>query len=373
VWNRNNTKQGGLDLKEYKSDKIRNVGIFAHGGAGKTSLAEALLYTTGAVTRLGKVDDGTATTDFEPEEIKRKVTISTGLAPCEWRDHKINFLDTPGYADFVAEVKGSLRAVDAALVVLCAASGVEVGTENVWKYAVEAGVPRIAFINKMDRENADFFAAVDQMKEKFGHNIVPIQIPIGAQDSFKGVVDLVKMKAYTPANAQGTQYTESEIPADLKDNAEEARLALIEAAAETDDDLLTKYLEGEELSDDEIRAGLVKGVAQGKFCPVLCGAAYKNIGVQQLLDAIIAYAPSPEHTVAKGHHPATKEAVERKITDPFAAMVFKTTADPFVGRLSYVRVFAASSRPTPPFITPPARRASASAPSSPCAARPRTP
>lgn len=327
-------------MKEYKSDKIRNVGIFAHGGAGKTSLAEALLYSTGAVTRLGKVDDGTATTDFEPEEIKRKVTISTGLAPCEWKDHKINFLDTPGYADFVAEVKGTLRAVDAALIVLCGASGVEVGTENVWKYAGESEVPRLAFINKMDRENADYFATVDQMREKLGGTIVPIQIPIGAQESFKGVVDLVKMKAYTVANPQGTQYSEGDIPADLKDKAEEARLAMIEAAAETDDDLLTKYLEGEELSDEEIRTGLVKGVAQGKFCPVLCGSAYKNIGAQQLLDAIVAFGPSPEGKVAKGHKPGTQEAVERKLGDPFAAMVFKTTADPFVGRLSYIRVFS---------------------------------
>ncbi|MDR7865384.1 MAG: elongation factor G [Sporomusaceae bacterium] len=332
-------------MKEYKTDKIRNVGIFAHGGAGKTSLAEALLYSTGAVNRLGKVDDGTATTDFEPEEVKRKVTISTGLAPCEWRDHKINFLDTPGYADFVAEVKGTLRAVDAALIVLCAASGVEVGTENVWKYAEEDGVPRFAFINKMDRENADFYATLDQMKEKFGNNIFPIQIPIGAQDSFKGIIDLVKMKAYTPANAQGTQYTEGAIPADLQDKADEARLAMIEAAAEADDDLLAKYLEGEELSDEEIRTGLVKGAAQGKFCPVLCGAAYKNIGAQQLLDAVIAYAPSPENTVAKGHHPTTKDPVERKTGDPFAALVFKTTADPFVGRLSYIRVFSGQLKP----------------------------
>lgn len=332
-------------MKEYKSDKIRNVGIFAHGGAGKTSLAEALLFSTGAVNRLGRVDDGTATTDFEPEEVKRKVTISTGLAPCEWRDHKINFLDTPGYADFVAEVKGSLRAVDAALVILCAASGVEVGTENAWKYAGDLGLPRLAFVNKMDRENADFFGTVDQMKEKLGGNIVPIQMPIGAQDSFKGIVDLVKMKAYTPANNQGTQYTEGEIPADLKDKAEEARLGLIEAAAETDDDLLAKYLEGEELTDEEIRTGLVKGLAQAKFCPVLCGSAAKNIGAQQLLDALVAFGPGPENTVAKGQNPATKEAMERKVGDPFAAHVFKTTADPFVGRLSYIRVFSGQLKP----------------------------
>jgi len=332
-------------LKEYKSEKLRNVGIIAHGGAGKTSLTEALLYSAGAVNRLGRVDDGSATADFEPEEIKRKVTISTALAPCEWREHKVNFLDTPGYSDFVADVKGSLRAVDTALVVLCAASGVEVETEKVWRYASEQELPRIAFINKMDRENADFDSCLNQMKDAFGIGIVPIQLPIGSQDSFKGVIDLVKMKALIPANSQGTQYNESEIPAELADDAAIARLAMIEAAAEADDDLLTKYLEGEELSDDEIRAGLVAGVAQARFCPVLCGSAYKNIGTQQLLDAVIAYVPSPDSKTAKGIHPVKKEPLERKVTDPFSALVFKTTADPFVGRLSYIRVFSGQLKP----------------------------
>jgi elongation factor G len=338
-------QQEGLTLKEYKSDKLRNVGIIAHGGAGKTSLTEALLYSAGAVTRLGRVDDGTATTDFEPEEVKRKVTISAALAPCEWRDHKINFLDTPGYADFVSEVKGTLRAVDAALLVLCAASGVEVETEKVWKYSQNLGLPRIAFINKMDRENADFYSVITQMKETFGNNIIPIQLPIGAEDSFKGVVDLVKMKAYTPANTQGTQYTESDIPADMQDKVEEARLALIEAAAEADDDLLTKYLEGEALSDEEIRQGLIKVVSQGKCCPVLCGSAFKNIGVQQLLDSLVALVPSPENRILKGVLPGGKGEAERKISDPFSALVFKTTADPFVGRLSFIRLFSGQLKP----------------------------
>ncbi|MDR3563868.1 MAG: elongation factor G [Negativicutes bacterium] len=333
-------------MKEYKSEKLRNVGIIAHGGAGKTSLSEALLYNAGAVNRLGRVDDGSATTDFEPEEVKRKVTISTALAPCEWREHKVNFLDTPGYSDFVAEVKGTLRAVDTALVVLCAASGVEVETEKVWRYAVEQDLPRIAFINKMDRENADFDAVIAQMKESFGSGIVPVQLPIGAQDSFKGIIDLVKMKAFIPANSsQGAQQAESEIPADMTDQAAEARLAMIEAAAETDDDLLTKYLEGEELSDEEICAGLVAGVAQAKFCPVFCGSAYKNIGVQQLLEAVVAYVPSPENKVVAGIHPVKKEPLERKASDPFSALVFKTTADPFVGRLSYIRVFSGQIKP----------------------------
>ena len=180
-------------MKEYKSDKLRNVGIIAHGSSGKTTLTEALLFSSGAVSRLGRVDDGSATTDFEPEEVKRKVTISAALAPCEWRDHKINFIDTPGYADFVADVKGCLRAVDSALVVLCAASGVEVETEKVWRYADELNIPRLAFINKIDRENADFDSVVNAMKERLSAHVVPIQLPIGAEDSFKGIIDLVQM------------------------------------------------------------------------------------------------------------------------------------------------------------------------------------
>lgn len=333
-------------MKEYKSEKLKNVGIVAHGGAGKTSLAEAFLFNAGAVNRLGRVDDGTSTTDFEPEEIKRKVTITTALAPCEWHEHKINFLDTPGYADFVAEVKGALRAVDTALVVLCAASGVEVETEKVWKYALAADVPRIVFVNKMDRENADFMNVVSQMKNSFeGASIVPVQLPIGAEESFKGIIDLVNMKALIPSNAQGTQYKESDIPADLMDKANEARQALIESAAESDDDLLAKYLDGEELTGDEVLHGLVKGVAQGTLCPVFCGSAQKNIGIQQLLDAIVAYVPSPDSKVVKGLNPVTKEEVTRKTTDPFSALVFKTTADPFVGRLSFIRIFSGQLKP----------------------------
>ncbi|VBB05674.1 elongation factor g c-terminus [Lucifera butyrica] len=332
-------------MKEYKSDRIRNVGIVAHGGAGKTSLSEAFLFNAGATNRLGRVDDGSAITDFEPEEMKRKVTISAALAPCEWHENKMNFIDTPGYADFVAEVKGVLRAVESVVVVLCAAAGVEVETEKVWGYAADLGLPRIAFINKMDRENADFQGVLHSMKEKLGGTIVPLQLPIGAVDTFKGVVDLVTMKAYIPANSQGIQYSEAEIPSDLVTQAQEARLALIEAAAETDDELLTKYLDGEELTDEEIKRGLVKGISQGSFCPVLCGSAYKNIGVRQLMDAVAMYLPSPEKKIASGGHPATRETIERNISDPFSALVFKTTADPFVGRLSFIRIFSGAIKP----------------------------
>ena len=324
-------------MKEYKGDKIRNVAVVSHGGAGKTSLVEAFLFNANAVTRLGKVDDGTATTDFEPEEVKRKVTISSALAPVEWKEHKVNFIDTPGKSDFVAEVHSVLRAADSVLFTLCAAAGVEVETEKTWQYAEDLGLPRIAFINKMDRENADFDAVIETMKAKFGNSVVPIQLPIGSEDSFKGVIDLVRMKAYMPK--------ETEIPADMQEAAELARTMLMETAAEADDDLLAKYLDGEELTSDEIHTGLIKGMEQAKIFPVLCGSAYKNIGIAPMLDAIIAYAPSAEKKVVTGVHPQTKAEATRKPGDPFAAFVFKTTADPFVGRLSFIRVFSGQIKP----------------------------
>lgn len=331
-------------MKEYKSDQLRNVGIVAHGGAGKTSLTEAMLFNSGAVSRLGRVDDGSATTDFEAEEIKRKVTISTALAPCEWHNHKINFVDTPGYADFVAEVKGALRAVDSALIVLCAAAGVEVETEKVWNYAAELGLPRISFVNKMDRENADFYSVIEQMKEKFGSGVVPVQLPIGVEDSFTGIVDVLKMKAYvSPKNIK--EFTETDIPADMLEKCEDARMALIEAAVEGNDDLLAKYLEGEELSDDEVRTGLLAAIAQAKVFPVLCGSAVKNIGIPQALDFTIKYLPAPGTSSAIGHDPGTQDPIIRTASDPFSAIVFKTTADPFVGRLSYIRLFSGSMKP----------------------------
>ena len=338
-------KGGGYELKEYRSDKLRNVGIIAHGGAGKTSLVESLLFTAGATTRIGRVDDGTTTADFEPEEIKRKVTISAALVPCEWQQNKINFIDTPGYADFVGEVKGVLRAIDSTLVVLCSVSGVEVETEKVWAYADELNLPRLAFINKMDRENADFYRVVQDMQDKFGASVLPIQIPIGAEQNFTGIVDLLKMKAITPSRKQGQDDIESDIPQDLLVAASNFRQKLIEAAAEADDELLSKYLDGEKLSDHEIRLGLCKGISQAKIFPVLCGSAYNNIGTGQIMNAIIDYLPCPSARPISGVHPVSKMPIERKNSDAFSAMVFKTTADPFVGRLSYVRVFSGIMKP----------------------------
>lgn len=332
-------------MKEYKSDKLRNVGIVAHGGAGKTSFTEAVLFNSGAVTRLGRVDDGSATTDYEPEEIKRKVSIAASLAPCEWQNHKINFLDTPGYADFSAEVKGIMRAIEGVLVLLCASSGVEVETEKVWRYATEQKLPIIAFVNKMDRENADFHNVVAMMKEKLSGNIVPFQLPLGSQEAFKGVVDLLSMKAILPEIPSGSKFIEDDIPTELLDQATAARQSLIEAAAEADDELLVRYLDGEELTQEEILKGLTIGVQSGKIIPVLCGSAYKNIGIQPAMNSILSYFPSPASTTYSGFHPASKEQIERKVSDPFSALVFKTTADPFVGRLSFIRIFSGTLKP----------------------------
>lgn len=312
-------------MKVYQAGKIRNVGLVAHGGAGKTSLTEAMLYNAGHTTRLGRVEDGTTVTDFHPEEIKRKITINATLAPCEWKDHKLNLLDTPGFSDFIGEVKGTMRVVDGLIVVLDAVAGVEVMTQIVWEDAVAANIPRIGFVNKMDRENANFLRVVDQMKEAFGSHIVPIQLPIGAEANFKGVVDLLKMKAYY---FEGGKVQEKDIPADLADEAATYRDTLVEAAAEADDELLTKYLEGEELTPEEVVTGLRSAVRQGLVVPVVCGSATKNIGVQPLMDLIIDCLPSPLDRAEGDPENA-----------PLAALIFKTIADPYVGKLSFFRVY----------------------------------
>jgi len=322
-------------LKTYESNKIRNVGIVAHGGAGKTSLTESLLFNAGAITRLGKVDDGNTAMDYLPEEIKRKITISTALAPIEWRGHKINLLDTPGYSDFIGDVIGTLRVVDSLIFTVCAVSGVEVQTEIIWDLAEEKGLPRIVYINKMDRENANFYNTLHQLQNTFsGKHIVPIQLPIGSEDAFKGVVDLIKMKALN-FDASG-KVTETDIPSDLLDDANTYRLGLVEAAAEGDDELLMKYLDGEELTTDEICHGLKLGIMQDKVVPVLCGSALKNLGTSLLLDVIIDYLPSPVSNIPPDRNLST---------EPFSALVFKTVADPYVGKINYLRVFSGILKP----------------------------
>ena len=326
-------------MKEYTGDKIRNVAIVGHGGAGTTSVTEALLYRSGAISRMCKVEDGATTTDYEPEEIKRKVSVNATLAPVEWRDTKINFIDTPGFADFVAEVKGAFRAVDSALIVVCATSGVQVGTEQCWKLAAEANLPRIIFVNKMDREHADFDGILDNLRGKFGKHVLPLQLPLGQADKFEGLIDLYKMKAY---RANGNDSDEIEIPAEYLEAAKAAREKMIEAAVEADDDCMMRYLEGETISDEEIMKCLIKGIRQAIIYPMLCGSAYKDIGLGRLMNAIIDFTYP---AILNDFIVTDKETGEEDVRDanaPMAALVFKTTSDPFVGRLSYFRVFSGS-------------------------------
>jgi elongation factor G len=327
-------------VKAYKADAIRNIALIGHGGCGKTSLAEALLFASGGIDRLGKVDEGTTISDYDPDEIKRKISINATLTPCEWQGTKMNVIDTPGYADFMGDVKSALRVVEGAIIVVCAVSGMEVGTETTWDFAESYNVARAFFINKMDRENADFYAVAEALKARFGTGVVPVQLPIGSQDSFKGVVDLLGMKARIGA---GKSATVGEIPADMAEAVSKHRDALIEAAAENDDELITKYLEGEELSDAEIARGLAAGIRSGKTVPVFCGSSSKDIGVSALMDEIVRAFPSPaDAEPAKGVNPQTNAEEERKPldTDPFSALVFKTLADPYVGKLTYFRVYS---------------------------------
>ncbi|MEX0785278.1 MAG: elongation factor G [Dehalococcoidia bacterium] len=324
-------------MKAYQTDRIRNVVVLGHGGTGKTSFSEAALYATGAISRLGSVDDGNTTSDYDPDEVKRQISISLSVLPCEWNDTKVNLIDTPGYADFQGEVKEGVRAADAALLLVDAVSGVEVGTDLAWGYADEASLPRFALVNRIDRENADFASAVSQLQERFGKNCVPLQAPIGAQDAFQGVVDLLEMKAFLGEKAEA-----GEIPESLGAEVSSYREQLIEAVAETDDSLLNKYLEGEELSAGELRGALRKAVCSGNVVPILVCSATKNIAVPRVLDALVHFGPSAAdrgETVAKdesgGDVPLTADP-----TGPLAVLAFKTSADPYVGKLTYLRVIS---------------------------------
>lgn len=330
-------------MQNFSMDKIRNVALISHGGAGKTSLVEAMLYTTGTVNRLGNIEAGNTTTDFDPDEIKRQVTIGTALAPLEWKGVKINLLDTPGFFDFVGEVQGALRVADSAIVVVCAVSGVEVGTEKVWDYADDYQLPRLVYINKIDRENANFDAALEQLRKFFGLKVFPLQFPLGQESSFRGVIDLVKMKALVYTDKTGLAMQEEAIPAELLGKAEELREQLIEAAAEADDALMEKYLEEEPLSEEEIGAALRKGTLEGTIVPVLCGAGAINYGVQPLLDLLVSAMPSPaDRPPVQGSLPGAEETVLRQAdpNEPLSALVFKTLADPYVGRINYFRVYS---------------------------------
>jgi elongation factor G len=330
-------------MAKYDTSKIRNLGIVAHGGAGKTSLSEAILFDAGMIDRLGRVDDGTSTMDYEPEEIKRKISISSSLDHCEWDGHSIHFVDTPGYGDFIADSRACMRTLDCAVVILSAISGVKVQTEEVWNWANEFEIPRIAFVNKMDRERASFFRAIDDMEKALKARGVAIQIPLGAEENLEGVIDLIKMKAYRFSKDQSGKFSEIEIPAEYIDEAKRLRELMVETVAEAYDALTEKYLEAGELTEDEIIDGLRVGTMRNTFTAVLCGSATQNIGVPQLLDAICAYLPSPlDRTKAVGKNPKT-EALEERAPDesePFSALVFKTTSDPYTGKITIFRVYS---------------------------------
>ena len=324
-------------MKSHKVEELRNVSLVAHSSAGKTSLTEAMLYNTGALSRLGRVDEGNTVSDFDAEEIRRRISVNTAVVPWEWENYKVNLLDTPGYADFVGEVKGAIRVSDGVVVVLCATSGVEVGSELVWQYADERKLPRLAFINKMDRENASFQRTLEQMKVKFSTSFLPLQLPVGTHSSFKGVIDLLSMQAF-----MGDGSKASEIPAELRDEAQTMRQQVVEMAAEADDELIVKYLDGGELSAEEVNRGLANAVAAGKLVPVFCGSATQNIGVRLLQQAIIRYLPSPAETVttAKKLRDNAEETLKPNSAGPLATLVFKTMADPYVGKLTYFRIYS---------------------------------
>jgi elongation factor G len=330
-------------MKTFPTNQIYNVGLFAHGGAGKTSLAEAMLYDSGVISRLGRVDDGNTVSDYDPEEIKRKMSVNTTPLPFEWEDCKINLLDTPGYADFIGEMVAAMGVVDGAVIVLCAASGVEVGTETTWELSVARELPRILFVNKMDRDNANFYRTLEQIQELLDRAATPLQLPLGAESSFEGVVDLMQMKALRFSEKRDGQYEEIEIPAELEDRVEEYRIALIEKIAETDDALIEKYLEGEDLTDEEMQQGLRQGVREGTIVPVLCGSATKNIGVRTLMDTMLFCFPSAAETgPIVVTDPISDGEVELEVSDaaPLTALVFKTLADPYVGKQTFFRVFS---------------------------------
>ncbi len=318
-------------MQTFGMDNIRNTVLLSHAGAGKTSLAEAILFTAKAINRLGKVDDGSSTSDYDPDEIKRQISINLSLLPCQWRDIRVNLLDAPGYADFVGEVKAAIRVSESAIIVVCAASGVEVGTEQVWGYCEEAKLPRFIFVNKMDRENANFFQAVENIQAKFGARCLPLQLPIGAHSSFEGVIDLLMMKAYT-----GSPSKEADIPSAMQAQVDSFREKLVEAVAEVDDSLIEKYLGGEELTQEELKINLRKAVMNGSVTPILAGSALQNVGMDRLLDAIGDYLPSSadRQVLTEGG------AIEPSQDGALAALVFKTSADPYVGKLTYFRVYS---------------------------------
>ncbi|HWP80759.1 MAG TPA: elongation factor G [Candidatus Acidoferrum sp.] len=333
--------------REFPLELTRNIGIMAHIDAGKTTTTERILYYTGITHKLGEVHDGAATMDWMEQEQERGITITSAATTCHWKDNRINIIDTPGHVDFTVEVERSLRVLDGSVTVFCAKGGVEPQSETVWRQADRYGVPRMAYVNKMDIMGADFYRVVSMMHERLKCNAVPIQLPVGAEDTFKGIVDLVEMKAYIYYDDLGKDIRVEEIPAELKDKAAEYRHAILEAVAEVDDALLEKYLMEEEISIEEIKAAIRAATIANKMVPVVCGTSYRNKGVQKLLDAIVDYMPSPLDIPAiRGVHPETGAEMERHTSDdePFSALAFKIATDPFVGKLCFFRVYSGTAK-----------------------------
>ena len=329
--------------REFPLEKTRNIGIMAHIDAGKTTTTERILFYTGRVHKIGETHEGAATMDWMEQEKERGITITSAATTCHWKGHRINIIDTPGHVDFTVEVERSLRVLDGSVAVFCAKGGVEPQSETVWRQADKYSVPRMAYVNKMDITGANFYNVVQMMKDRLGANAVPIQLPIGYEDTFEGMVDLIKMKAIVYGDKLGKDEEFVEIPEDMKEKAEEYRQALVEAVAESDDDLMMKYLEGEELTEEEIMTGIRKQTIACKMTPVCCGSSYKNKGVQPLLDAIVAFMPAPTDIPhIKGVNPETGEEDERPSSDEeqFAALAFKIMTDPYVGKLAFFRVYS---------------------------------
>ncbi|MFC5630220.1 MULTISPECIES: elongation factor G [Streptococcus] len=329
--------------REFSLAKTRNIGIMAHVDAGKTTTTERILYYTGKIHKIGETHEGASQMDWMEQEQERGITITSAATTAQWDGHRVNIIDTPGHVDFTIEVQRSLRVLDGAVTVLDSQSGVEPQTETVWRQATEYGVPRIVFANKMDKIGADFLYSVSTLHDRLQANAHPIQLPIGSEDDFRGIIDLIKMKAEIYTNDLGTDILEEDIPAEYVDQANEYREKLVEAVAETDEELMMKYLEGEEITNEELKAGIRKATINVEFFPVLCGSAFKNKGVQLMLDAVIDYLPSPIDIPAiKGINPDTDEEETRPASDeePFAALAFKIMTDPFVGRLTFFRVYS---------------------------------
>lgn len=328
-------------MKTYESAEIRNVALLGHGRAGKSSVAETALFNTGASKRLGKLEEGTLASDYEPEETRRKMSLSLSLLAVEWMGAKVNLLDAPGYPDFVGETKGAMQAADTALIIVSGASGVEAETEKAWQWAEEAALPRAFFLNKMDLERADFHKVLDELRVRYGQGVVPIQLPVGKASALQGVVDLLAMTVRIKERDKNHCVTRDEVPEYMQEEIDEARQTLFEGVAEIDDSLMEKYINGEDVPEEDTAKAIIAGMQAGKLFPVLCGSALKNVGMHALLTDIVEYFPSPAERVAVGSSSnAEEEIMERPCDGPFSAQVFKTVIDPFVGKLSYLRLFS---------------------------------